>query len=287
MHRFDLESPRRQRPFSEAPYYEQVLPDGTLWSQYFHTNSGYLLRFPDVADFQISRDGLSVMCSPAPDVTDAFPNHIYLNLVLPLAQSIQGKLVLHASAVEIAACAVAFAAESGRGKSTLAAGFATSGFRFLTDDALVIEVSGQDFQALPSHPSIRLWCDSEEALIAPGTETALTLESTSKARFLAGRGIAFCDRPRPLRRVYFLGDGSASSIAFERLSPADALVSSVMHSFLLDVEKKPLLASHFDEVTRFANQPIFYRLDYPRRFEGLGQVRQAVAEHATRNIRDT
>ena len=220
-------------------------------------------------------------CSPALDAPEHSPNHVYLNQVLPLAFSLQGKLVLHASAVEIADSAVAFAAGSGRGKSTLAASFATSGLRFLTDDGLVLEVSGQHCHVLPSHPSIRLWYDSEEVLIPPGTETAPAMAFTSKSRFLAGNGISFCDQPRRLRRVYFLGDGSAPDIAFHRVGAAEALVASMMHSFLLDVEKEPLLASHFDEVARLANQPIYYRLDYPRRFEVLARVRQAVIEHAT------
>ena len=278
---FSLESARPQVPLTELPFHEWTFPDGTLWTQFFRSDVGYLLRFPDLADFQVSPDGLSVTCSPAPDVTDTTPHHLYLNQVLPLMLSKQGKLVFHASAVEIADGAVAFVAESGRGKSTLAASFAISGFRFLTDDGLVVEVSGRRYQALPSHPSIRLWEDSEAALIPPGAETAPALEFTSKSRFLAGDAIAFCDQPRPLRRVYFLGDGRASEITFQRMNAAEALVEWVKHSFLLDVEEKPLLASHFDEVAKLANQPIYYRLDYPRRFEDLVRVREAVAEHAT------
>ena len=176
--------------------------------------------------------------------------------------------------------AIAFAAESGRGKSTLAASFAVSGFRFLTDDGLVVETAARGFEVLPSHPSIRLWADSEEALIAPGVETAPALSFTSKSRFLAGDAVRFCDQPRPLRRVYFLGDGSATTLAFQPLSPAETLVEWVKHSFLLDVEERLRLASHFDQVATLANQPIHYRLDYPRRFEDLARVRQAIVEHA-------
>jgi len=83
-----------------------------------------------------------------------------------------------------------------------------------------------------------------------------------------------------LRRVYFLGDGSAAMLEFQRLSAAEALVEWVKHSFLLDVEEKPRLASHFDQVAKLANQPIHYRLDYPRRFAELARVRQAIMEHA-------
>ena len=206
--------------------------------------------------------------------------HLYLNQVLPLALSKQGKLVFHASAVEIDGGAVAFAGVSGRGKSTLAASFAIEGYRFLTDDGLVVEPAARGHVALPSHPSIRLWQDSEEALIAPGTPAAPPLSYTSKSRFLAGDRLAFCGEARPLRRVYFLGDGSAEAVALRRLSGSEAMIEWVRHSFLLDVEEKPRLASHFDQVAALANEPIHYALDYPRRYGELARVRAAIVAHA-------
>lgn len=258
---FSLLAARVQVPVAIEPFHTWTFPDGTLWTEFHRAAGGYLLRFPDLADFQVSADALHVTGFPAPGVSDATVQHLYLNQVLPLALSKQGKLVFHASAVEVAGGALAFAAESGHGKSTLAASFAVSGFRFLTDDGLVVEPTADGHRILPSHPSIRLWEDSEAALIAPGVRIAPALPFTPKSRFLAGDEIRFCDQPRPLRRVYFLGNGKVATLAFQRLSAAEALVEWVKHSFLLDVEEKPRLASHFDQVAKLANQPIHYRLD--------------------------
>jgi len=276
---FDLVSARFQAPLHHTPFHQWVVSDGTLWTQFFRTDNGYLLRFPDLADFRISADGLNVTCSPVPDVTEATTQHLYQNQVLPLALSKMGKLVFHASAVEVGDSAVAFVGESGRGKSTLAASFAISGFRFLTDDGLVVKQEDDSYLAFPSHPSIRLWQDSQEVLILSGTETAPSLDFTSKARFLAGKNIIFCDQPRPLRRVYFLGDGSARKLTFQRMTAAEAFIEWVKHSFLLDVEEKTLLAGQFGQVTQLARQPIYYRLDYPRHYDELTQVRQAIVKH--------
>ncbi|NMQ18988.1 hypothetical protein E4P82_07065 [Candidatus Competibacter phosphatis] len=277
---FSVLAARAQAPVAIEPFHTWTFPDGTLWTAFYRANDGYLLRFPDLADFQVSADALHVTSFPVPEVSDATVRHLYLNQVLPLVLSKQGKLVFHASAVEVAGGAIAFAAESGYGKSTLAASFAVSGFRFLTDDGLVVEPTADGHRILPSHPSIRLWEDSEAALIAPGVRTAPALPFTPKSRFLAGDEIRFCDQPRPLRRVYFLGNGKVATLAFQRLSAAEALVEWVKHSFLLDVEEKPRLASHFDQVAKLANQPIHYRLDYPRRFEELAWVRAAIVEQA-------
>lgn len=267
-----------QAPFQSVPFHAWTFPDGTPWTQFHRSNGNYLLRFPELADFEISADAQEVSCVPAPGISEGTVQHLYLNQVLPLVLSKLGRLVFHASAVEADGGAVAFVGESGRGKSTLAASFAVSGARFLTDDGLVVEPTGAGFDALPSHPSIRLWSDSEEALIPSAARRAPAVHYTAKARFLAGEGLHFCNHPRPLRRVYFLGDGTAGRVTIARVTPAQALMEWVRHSFLLDIEEQPRLASHFDQVAALANQPIHYRLDYPRQFEALNyRVKQRLS----------
>ncbi len=267
---------RMPEPVAGAPFHEWAFPDGTVWTQFFRTGDGYLLRFPDLADFEVAGGALAVACHPAPGVPKDTCDHLYLNQVLPLVLSKQGKLVFHASAVEVEGGAVAFLGESGRGKSTIAASFAAAGSRFLTDDGLVVEPAGKGFRILPSHPSLRLWQDSQEALIGPETKTAPPLAYTAKARLLAGTGLAFCAQARPLRRAFFLGEGGAAEVTLAPLSAAQALVEWVKHSFLLDPEEKPALASHFDRVATLAGRVRCFRLDYPRRFEELPRVRQAI-----------
>jgi len=276
---FTLSPALPQAPLNELPFHEWIFPDGSVWTQFYRTETGYLLRFPDLSDFLVSRDGRGVKCLPAPEVTEETFRHLYLNQVLPLALAKQGKLVFHASAVEIGMSGVAFMGESGRGKSTLAASFATSGFRFLTDDGLMVEPCDGGYQVMPSHPSIRLWDDSEQALISEGARKAPPVQFTSKARFLAGDNIVFCEQPRPLHRVYFLGEGTQQQPVFERMNPAEALIELVKHSFLLDIEEREMLAAQFDELSRLVSQPLYYRLDYPRRFEDLALVRKAIVEH--------
>lgn len=270
---------REQEELRSVPFHEWTFPDGEPWTRFYRTDSGYLLRFPDLADFEICGSSLAVSCRPAPEVCAQTCEHLFLNQVLPLVQSKRGKLVFHASAVEVAGVAIAFLAESGRGKSTLAASFATSGHRFLTDDGLVLEPGGAGFAAQPSHPSIRLWEDSQRALVGAGTAVSPEVQYTDKARFLAGTGIAFCPQPRLLKRAYFLGDGRAGSITFQRMPAAEAMMAWVGNSFLLDPKEHALLASHFQKVAELVNQMSCYRLDYPRRYEELPRLRHAVVEH--------
>jgi hypothetical protein len=218
---------------------------------------------------------------PAPHISQATTEHLYLNQILPLALSKLGKLVFHASAVELAGGAIAFLAASGRGKSTLAASFAANGHRFLTDDCLVLEKEERQYLVRPSHPSVRLWEDSEERLFSGKATTAPPLDYTSKARVLAGPRTPHCDQPRRLISAYFLGDNCcAEDIALERLTGAETLIEWAKNSFLLDVDDKSLVGAHFGRIALLANNVPCYRLDYPRRYEELSRVVDALYSHA-------
>jgi hypothetical protein len=264
----------------QEPFNEWRLPGGRLWSQFYRTESGYLLWFPNLAAFEVSADGIRVQAYPLAGADEGTVQHLYLNQVLPLMLSKQGRQVFHGSAVALEPGAVVFVGESGRGKSTLAASFAMHGIGFLTDDGLVLRPSDNGYLVEPSHPSIRLWDDSGEALVEIGANITPPVTYTSKTRFLAGDHLRFCNRPRPLHRIYFLGDDSSENISFARMRPAEAMIELLKHSFLLDPEGQTRLTSHFEQIARLAQLPISYRLDFPRRYEAIDQVRAAIMSHA-------
>jgi hypothetical protein len=273
---------RVQAPCADKPFHTWDLSDGTQWARFYRTPTGFMLRFPALADFEVSTDGLRVTCQPTPNLSEATAEHLFLNQVRPLALSAFGKLVFHASVVEAGGGAVAFLAASGRGKSTLAAGFAVNGRRFLADDGLVVKHDNGHYVALPGHPSLRLWSDGEERLLGGGVRTAAALDYTSKARLLAGPRLPHCNRSRPLLAAYFLADGSVEDITIKRFAGAEALIAWVKHSFLLDVHDKTLIAGHFHQIAALANTVPSNHLAYPRRYDELSRVCDSVLSHANK-----
>lgn len=272
---------REQGPQPAEPFHQWSFPDGTLWTLFYRLHEGYLLRFPGLADFEISARGDQVRAWRAPGASAAEAEHLYLNQALPLALSRQGRFVLHASAVDAGGYAVAFLGPSGRGKSTLAASFAAAGTRFLTDDGLRLEWRKDRLMALPSHASIRLWRDSREAVASAAAQVAPALAYTPKARVLADDALPHCAQALPVRALYFLGDdGLAAGPSIAPLRPAAAAAQLVRNSFLLDVEEKQMLTRHFDDLARIAGRPIHYHLDYPRSYPALTAVRHAILQHA-------
>ena len=275
---------RIQEPITQHFFHEWIFPNGTPCATFHRLEDEYLIRFPNLADFILSKNGLIIAAYPTLGVSNQTIEHLYLNQVAPLALSCQLKLVLHGSAVELDDYSVGFLGASGRGKSTLAASFSTSGYRFLTDDGLLLEKVNSQYFVQPNHPSIRLWDDSREKLIPDAICSAPALDYTLKARLLAGEQIAFCDEARPLRFVYFLGEGNADVVSITPVSGCEAMIELQKHSFLLDMEEREMLTHHFKQISALAKHPIFFRLEYPHRYEDLDEVRESVVKHSHASI---
>lgn len=262
------------------PFHQWCFPDGAVWAIFFRINTGFLVRFPEFADFTISADGTDIVSYPASGTSAATLEHLYSSQVLLLAYGLQGKLVFHASGVDTSEGALAFMGISGRGKSTLAASFSQSGSRFLTDDGLFLQGVDGGYWVQPSHPSIRLWDDSRQALVHKAATLGPAVQFTPKTRVMSDDALVFCDQSRPLHCVYFLGDEITSEITIERIKPSEAFIGLVNNSFLLDIESRDVIAKHFEELMQMVSLPMYYRLDYPRCYEDLPRVREAILRHA-------
>ena len=274
-------TPRPQETPASPPFHSWVSPDGSLWASFHRVGDDIMLRFPGLADFMIAADGGSSACWPVPDLAEATREHLFLNQVLPLMLSQQGRPVFHGGAVETPAGAVAFLGRSGRGKSTLTAAFARAGNRFLTDDALLLEREGGDWSVLPSHPSIRLWDDSEAALVGEEGTRAAPVSFTSKARLLAHGSLPHRAEPAPLVAAYLLGDGLAEQARIAPLAGAAAFSVWAENGFLLDVEDRASLARRLDEIAALVERVPCFLLDYPRRYTDLDGVRRVILAHAS------
>jgi len=42
------------------PFHRYTFENGTVWTEFYRTTTGYLLRFPGLADFEVSADGDAV-----------------------------------------------------------------------------------------------------------------------------------------------------------------------------------------------------------------------------------
>ena len=280
MIRYLVDDAREQRPIGTAPFHRYVLDDDTVWTEFHRLPSGYLLRFPGLADFEVSQDGQTVIAHPTAEADPATVEHLYLTQLYPLALSRQGRPAFHASVVTAPGGCIAFLGQSGKGKSTLAAAFALAEDAFLTDDALIVEDSEGPVLAIPGHASLRLWEDSVEALVRPGTTRAGRIGYSDKARLLAGEALPHCTGPRRLLAAYVLQDAGTVEVSIQPLAGAERQLAWIRNSFLLDITDRDLLARHFEWTHRVASKVPTFALDYPRDYGMLPEVRGALLRHA-------
>jgi hypothetical protein len=254
------------------PYQRLETPAGDDWALLYRTQDGYLIRFPDYADFRVDARMERVACTLHGQTEPENAQHLYRNQVWPLMQSHLGKLVFHASAVLVGQEAVAFVGMSGQGKSTLAAAFAISGLPFLADDGLVVSERGGQFWVESGLNSVRLWDDSVEALQTGLSQPAPGISMTSKARFIANADMPHQRGHYRLGHLFLLDQG-AGRFMCEPMNATERLVAWLRHSFVLDVHDRQATARHFDGLSRLAMDVSASRLDYPRSYAALGEMR--------------
>lgn len=262
------------------PFHVWEIDPGQPWALFYRSPAGFLVRFPDYADFVVDPTGQAVSCHPCEDLTPATRDHIFLNQVMPLVRGLRGEAVFHASAVDLLGAATAFLAASGLGKSTLAAALSIRGHPILTDDALVVRRDGANHIVDPSIPNVRLWRDSEDAVIAGPARVSEPVSYTEKRALVGSARLRFSPVARPLRAAYVLGSQDAGEIEITPVDGAAATIEWVQHSFLMDVYDRDVRARHFVSTTELAGAVPLFHLAYPRRYELLDDVAERLLAHA-------
>ncbi|MEO6387292.1 MAG: hypothetical protein ABIT16_04705 [Croceibacterium sp.] len=276
---FDLreEAARAQTSLDEVEF-ACWRPDGGPKTATFHRiNGGFLIRFIDRADFLIALDDRIVISRPIPGLSAAALRDLYLNQVVPMIRSHQGELIIHASVVAIDGRAVGFSAPSGSGKSTLAAAFARTGVPFLSDDGVSLIRQGDVFLAEPSRPSFRLWQDSEAAVVL-GRPVPDDCDD-EKSLIAADEALPYMDKPLPLAALYFLGAGDSAEPVIADLTVPQSLSRLISHSFFLDGEDRQRIRRDFNTLAEAAERVPCFTLDYPRVYDQLPAVIDAVSRH--------
>jgi len=220
------------------------------WLSFARRADGYLLRFPEVADFLVSADGARIRACPSPALPRDTLCHLLVDQVLPLALSRRGRLLLHASAVDIPGIgALAFAGPTGRGKSTLAAALAAHGGRILADDCLAIESHDGRLEVQPAYPGLRLWPDMSSRRLRRGTSGRLVAHYTRKQR-VNGGALRFQRHPSPLRALFLVSERSETgpAVKIRRCRASARLMGLIKYTYLLDIEDRIHLARTFERL---------------------------------------
>lgn len=254
-----------------GPYQTWGNPDAPT-TLFFHEEGRFRVSFPGVVDFFITPAG-EVSSRPSDGVAAGRWRVFYEQQIEPLLLSLRGEQVFHGGAVEVGGQAVAFLAPSGRGKSTLTTAFARRGHAFLSDDCLHLDLTGPQVQANPHANYVRLWEDSAAVL---GRGAAAYVTGSPKPRLAAGSTLPHHDRSLPLARVYLLGGADVDAPRIQGVSPSQQLIGWAANAFVLDLKNPDVLRRNLVAGARLVSEVPMRRLDYPRRYDALDAVVDAV-----------
>jgi ABC-type uncharacterized transport system YnjBCD ATPase subunit len=278
---------RRESDVSREGRLDHRLNNGHRWFTSWKSGDAYIARFPKVCSFRFHPEAMVVECSPERDAAESTIAHLILDHAIPrLLSLLPDHLVIHASAVQVEGQAVAILGQSGQGKSTVAAWFASQGFPLLTDDCLALRWDNkvQQWLAQPSYQSVRLWPDSVDALRIG--ESALREFAYYSAKKRTGREVdfEFATGEVPLKACFILtgpekSDGTASRAPEIRpLSTNEGFLALVQSVFRLDAENAQLNSREFEALTSLTDRVRFRALSYERKYSRLPEVQKAMID---------
>ncbi len=119
------------------------LIDGVPTYRFTRCGDRVLASFYSLADFELDLAQRRIVSHPRPGTDRAIIPILLTGTITAFLLSMDGALVLHASAVEVDGGALAFIGYSGQGKTTLATLFCAAGYLLVTDDVLPVAVDGQ------------------------------------------------------------------------------------------------------------------------------------------------
>ena len=255
-------------------------PEGRPVLRQAKVDGGYLLNFPELADFFVSRNGREVTCSwPYAHGSIETICHLALDQVLPCVANLLGLLALHATAVVTSHGLCGFVGTAGTGKSTLAASFAMAGYPTFCDDCLVVVESGSGLVAEPGYPGVRLWEDSARSILGDraGDHPAIGHYTSKRGVERLGESKAFPRRPTPLIAIYIVTrDTSKAAPKIDELSARESFAQLLRSTYRLDTTDTAMLSHEFQALDSLVGRVPVRRLEIPSDFDRLPAAREIV-----------
>jgi len=162
----------------------------------------------------------------------------------------RGVLPLSASAVAIQGGCLVFMGHSAAGKSTLAAGFVSRGYRALTDDACAISFDTGGPTVWPAYPQLKLWPDVLRKL---GRDpNALGRVRPELEKRVLPLGTSFAAEPLAPIGLYLLsGPSTAADLELTPLEGQEKVTAVATHTYGSQfVEGLGTETSYFDNLAR-------------------------------------
>jgi hypothetical protein len=241
--------------------------DGLQWTN----EDEACLSFERIGSFLV-RQGHEIVVDPAPGEDERWVRNAVMGPVMGILLYQRGWLTLHASSTAVDGMVVAFMADRGWGKSTMAAAMVARGHDLVADDITAVETREDDPKVAPGYPLLKLW---PEAIASIKEDPAALPEIAPGAH---KRSMRVHRDPPPtllsLGCIYVLDVGQALEI--EPLRPQEALTELIRNTYGRKLLQTVKPASHLQHCANVVNSVPIRRLRRPQSLEALSDVVQRV-----------
>lgn len=228
----------------------------------------HVLRLPEIGIFRFRADSSSVGF-PNPGVERSDVEDAYNSIVLPLALQVAGSESLHASAVKMEGGVVAFCAQSGTGKSTLAYALSRRGHQLWADDVVALSVPEGDSAVITHRLPFKAKVRKEASEFFGSTPR----EDEVEGRQAVERLQVIC--------VLSRSDDANGPHELRPLRPAHALSQLLRHAFRFDLasleHRKRTLSTYLAVAARVSVVDLSFAADFDRLEELTEQIEEFVA----------
>jgi hypothetical protein len=244
--------------------------------------AGFVYRFEKIGDFLVPSDGSFVRAFLNREAAAWAVDFVLCRGVIPRLLHLRGTTCLHAGAVAVGGCAVAFCGPSGSGKSSLTAAMATRGYRVLTDDVLPLRASscGDAILAGPGLPEVRVH-PSAATRLGIAHRVMPPVPGQTKAVW---RPEAFTASSLPLSRIYLLEPhseaGAETRMTTSPAPPRDALLALLFNSFWLDPGVTGALGTDLLRFAQVVRSLPISRLSFEFSEMGFDLVDRLISSHS-------
>lgn len=237
------------------------LVEGVPWYTFARCGDDVVARFYRLADFEIDATGKRITYHRDPVTDPEMVAILIAGSVVSYLLSSNGRLVLHASAVEVEGAALAFVGYSGQGKTTVATLLCGDGYALVTDDLLPVGVVGDEVTCVPGGTELRVRGKVEDLIerFTPDTTRRLTADSrhaVAPAPTLAERlALGAVAVPIP--------DRESSEVQVRRLPPGEAAMVIARYQRIEGWTSPTMLRAQFEAVAAVAESVPVLELHVP------------------------
>jgi len=214
----------------------------------------YWFRYRDGAEFIVNNPQKAIWARWQDPLTVEDAATYLLGPILGFVLRSRGVICLHASAVAVENCAIAFVGQAGAGKSTTAAAFARLGYPVLTDDVLALTPQNSSYWVQPAYPGVRLWDASVSALFGhpEALPRLVPTHPTWDKRYLdlTRSPYTFQTQPLPLACIYLLDTRQSDTPSGQiiDISPQEGAIALIANTYTNYLLNKTMRAAEFQHL---------------------------------------